>query len=240
MNMQLFYTTSIRDNIAFLDRNDSTHCIRVLRKKKGDLIRFTDGNGLLYSGEIFEEDPVKCGLKLIEEPMMLEKHNYNLHLAIAPTKNSDRFEWFVEKAVEIGIDEITPVICKHSERKNIKSDRIMKIMISAMKQSLKTHLPVLNELVSLDDFIRAEHSGAEKYIAYLEENERMALINVGRSPGNWIVIIGPEGDFHPEEVQLAYKKGYKAVSLGNSRLRTETAGVAACQVVADLSMLDHM
>ncbi|MCF8381862.1 MAG: 16S rRNA (uracil(1498)-N(3))-methyltransferase [Bacteroidales bacterium] len=237
--MQLFYANQMIDGSAYLDETESGHCIRVLRKKKGDEIRFTDGKGKYYSGIITQDNPRQCILKVPGKGEELVKHNYNLHIAIAPTKNIDRFEWFVEKAVEIGVDSITPLLCRYSERKKLRSDRLEKIIISAMKQSIKAHLPVLHPLTAFKDFAGAEYSDSEKLIAHLEETKRTELIRMKPRNSNYIVLIGPEGDFHTDEINLAFKNDFQAVSLGHSRLRTETAGVAVCQIISDLESLKN-
>lgn len=235
--MQLFYANQVIDGSAFLDENESGHCIRVLRKKIGDEIKFTDGRGKYYVGTVTQANPRQCILKVSGKGEELFKHNYNLHIAIAPTKNIDRFEWFVEKAVEIGVDSITPILCNYSERKKLRADRLEKIIISAMKQSVKAHLPVLNPLISYKEFVNAGYPNSGKYIAHLEETERKELIRISPGPSNYIILIGPEGDFHPDEIKLAVKNDFKAVSLGHSRLRTETAGIAVCQIISDLESL---
>jgi len=235
--MQLFYANQIIASSAFLDENESGHCIRVLRKKKGDEIKFTDGKGKYYVGIITQDNPRQCILNIVGKGEELFKHNYNLHIAIAPTKNIDRFEWFVEKSVEIGVDSITPVLCHYSERKKLRADRLEKIIISAMKQSIKAHLPLLNPLTSYKEFVSGVFPDCGKYIAHLEETERKELIRISPGPSNYIVLIGPEGDFHIDEIKLAFKNDYQAVSLGNSRLRTETAGIAVCQIISDLESL---
>lgn len=235
--MQLFYATEIIEGSAFLDENESGHCIRVLRKKKGDNIKFTDGNGKYYEGIILQDNPRQCIVKVRGKGEQLYKHKYNLHIAIAPTKNIDRFEWFVEKAVEIGVDSITPLLCHYSERKKIRSDRLGKIIISAMKQSIKAHLPILNSFCSYEDFVNAEYSNTVKFIAHLVESERKELIHTIPGPPNYIILIGPEGDFHKDEIRMAIGNDFQAVSLGHSRLRTETAGIAACQIISNLESL---
>jgi 16S rRNA (uracil1498-N3)-methyltransferase len=164
-------------------------------------------------------------LKVVSTEQKEKQHNYHLHIAIAPTKNMDRFEWFLEKATEIGIDEITPIICSRSERKVIKTERCNRILLSAMKQSLKVHLPKLNEAISLNDFLKQDYEGA-KYIAHCEDGEKKELKIVNKTE-KYLILIGPEGDFSPKEIDLALHNQFKAVSLGTSRLRTETAGIVA-------------
>ena len=222
--MQLFYLENPKDEII-LSAEESKHATKVLRKKEGDVLSFTDGKGNLYKAEITVADSRKCRLKVVSTEQKEKQHNYHLHIAIAPTKNMDRFEWFLEKATEIGIDEITPIICSRSERKVIKTERCNRILLSAMKQSLKFHLPKLNEAISLNDFLKQDYEGA-KYIAHCEDGEKKELKIVNKTE-KYLILIGPEGDFSPKEIDLALHNQFKAVSLGTSRLRTETAGIVA-------------
>lgn len=238
--MQLFYAKNIIENSAFLDETESTHCVRVLRKKKGDIINLTDGKGHFYQGKISQDNPKQCILQITETTVSAPKHPYNLHVAIAPTKNIDRFEWFVEKAVEIGVDIITPLICHYSERKKLRSDRIEKIIISAMKQSIKGFLPKFNETISIQEFVLQGFNNSLKCIAHLEKQKKTELIKLDRDGNDYVIIIGPEGDFHPDEIKLAIANGFIPISLGNSRLRTETAGVAVCQIVCDRQSLKEV
>jgi 16S rRNA (uracil1498-N3)-methyltransferase len=189
-----------------------------------------DGKGGFFTAKIIEPNPKKCMVEIVETKKDYKKRNHHLHIAIAPTKNNDRLEWFLEKATEIGIDEITPIVCEHSERKVIKPERLEKILISAMKQSIKAYKPQLNELVRYMDFIKQPFAG-EKFIAHCEDHEKSFLKNrytVGRDV---LILIGPEGDFSPAEIELALQNQFKEISLGNSRLRTETAGVVACHTI---------
>ena len=226
--MQLFYLEDPKDDII-LGAEESKHATKVLRKKEGDILNFTDGKGNLYKAEITIADSRKCRLKTISSEQKEKQHNYHLHIAIAPTKNMDRFEWFLEKATEIGIDEITPIICSHSERKAIKTERCNRILLSAMKQSLKFHLPKLNEAISLNDFIKQDYEGT-KYIAHCEDGKKKELKTVNKTEKT-LILIGPEGDFSPKEIKLALQNQFKAVSLGTSRLRTETAGIVAVHTI---------
>lgn len=227
-NMQLFFSNIKEDNIFTFDENESKHIIKVLRHKKGDLINVTAGRGKIYSASIISDDPRRCRASVTGTPVPVERHDYYLHIAIAPTKNHDRLEWFVEKSVEMGIDEITPVICEHSERKKVRIDRLQKVMLSAMKQSYKAHITKINTAVAYSDLINNEFGG-NKYIAHLDSGKKT------ESPGtafeknkNILILIGPEGDFSREEIIQALENDFTPISLGNSRLRTETAGVAAC------------
>ena len=225
--MQLFYLENPSDEIK-LCTEESKHIIRVLRKKQGDIINFTDGKGGFFTYEIVIADSKKLILKIVNSEKKAKKHNYQLHIAIAPTKNIDRFEWFLEKATEIGIDEITPIICEHSERKVIKTDRGKRILISAMKQSLKYYLPQLNEATNFKNFVK-KNSNKAKYIAHCEENYNKLMLD--RKSENTLILIGPEGDFSSEEIKFAKQNQFKAVSLGSSRLRTETAGIIAVHTI---------
>ena len=226
--MQLFYLES-PENEIILSSEESKHATKVLRKKEGDVLNFTDGKGNFYKAEITVADNRKCRLQIVSSEQKPKQHNYHLHIAIAPTKNMDRFEWFLEKATEIGIDEITPIICSRSERKVVKTERGNRILISAMKQSLKYHLPKLNEVISLNDFIKQDYEGT-KYIAHCEKSNKLELKNE-KLEEQTLILIGPEGDFSPTEIEMALKKNFKAVSLGTSRLRTETAGIVAVHTI---------
>jgi len=226
--MQLFYLEN-PENEIILSPEESKHATKVLRKKEGDVLDFTDGKGNFYKAEITLADSRKCRLQIVSSKQKEKQHNYHLHIAIAPTKNMDRFEWFLEKATEIGIDEITPIICSRSERKVIKTERCNKILLSAMKQSLKFHLPKLNKAISLTDFLKINVDGV-KYIAHCEKSDKLELKNE-KSKEKTLILIGPEGDFIPKEIELALQNQFKAVSLGTSRLRTETAGIVAVHTI---------
>ncbi len=229
--MQIFYAPGINGDSYMLDEHESKHCIRVLRMVRGTAVRLIDGNGNLYEGTISDPDPKKCLITVSDVKHNFEKRNYRLNLAISPLKNPERFEWFIEKSVEIGIDEITPVICKNTEKKSVKRERIESIIISAMKQSLKALKPVLNEPVNLENFI-SRSSDAVLMIAHCRDSiERSRISDVCRKGQNTIIMIGPEGDFSEEEILSAIKAGFVPVHLGTSRLRTETAGIAACHSI---------
>lgn len=228
--MHLFYTPDIRGNIYTLNEIESKHCIKVLRLDTNDTIQLIDGNGGFYVARILEPNQKKCTVEIIETQKEFGKRNHYLHIAIAPTKNIDRFEWFLEKATEIGIDEITPILCEHSERKAIKPERLEKIIISAVKQSLKGYKPKLNELTILDDFLRINFK-ENKFIAHCEETNKTLLKNDYNKGADVIILIGPEGDFSPQEITLAKDNNFQEISLGESRLRTETAGVVACHTI---------
>ncbi len=228
--MQLFYVPNISGNEIILDETESKHAIRVLRLQKGTRIQIVDGNGGFYEAEISDANPKKCRLSILNSTFDFGKKDFHLHIAIAPTKNTDRFEWFLEKATEVGIDEITPILTSHSERKTVNHDRLEKILISAMKQSLKAYLPQLNGLMSFKELV-VSNKTENKFIAYCDEIQKNHLKDLASKGNNTLVLIGPEGDFSPEEVQLAIENGFKVVSLGESRLRTETAGIVACHIV---------
>ncbi len=230
--MNLFFGNITLDGFALLTEEDSAHCIRVLRMKSGEEIFFTDGNGNFYTGTISDPDPKKCRVSIAETKHDYGRRNYSLHIAIAPTKNIDRLEWFLEKATEIGIDEITPVICQRSERRVLKTERLNKVLLSAMKQSLKTYLPKLNEPVALDKFI-AGNTTEQKYICLM--NAEGHLKNKLITSTNTLVLIGPEGDFTETEILLSHRNNFIPVSLGKSRLRTETAGIVAASIVSLLN-----
>lgn len=229
--MQLFYNPKINKTaLSFVfDKEESKHIIKVLRKKEGDILYVTNGLGCLFTTEITIASDSKCTVK-IDSFKEQEKPKFNLHLAVAPTKMNDRYEWFLEKVTEIGIQEITPIICEHSERKVIKTDRFQKILESAMKQSLHYYLPKLNEPISFKEFIQKEIS-AQKFIAHCEETDKKSLKNELEIGKDVTILIGPEGDFSVKEIQLAIEKSFIPVSLGNTRLRTETAAVVACHSV---------
>jgi 16S rRNA (uracil1498-N3)-methyltransferase len=230
----LFYIPQITGDSLILPEDESRHIIRVLRMNQGDEIMLTDGQGGMYRAIITGIKPKGCELRITSREFEYGKREYSLSIAIAPTKNIDRFEWFLEKSTEIGIDNIYPVICSRSERKTIKPDRLIRVITSAMKQSLKAYQPALHPLISLDELMNIDLKG-KKYIAHCGEGDRQLLKNAA-SPGEQsLVVIGPEGDFTPEEINLATLKGFLQVSLGDSRLRTETAGIAACHTFALLN-----
>ncbi|CAL2093862.1 Ribosomal RNA small subunit methyltransferase E [Tenacibaculum sp. 190524A05c] len=226
--MQLFFNTEINESTKeiLFNKEESRHIVRVLRKRQGDILHITNGNGYLFDAEIIIESDKKCVAKIVKSVFKEKEWSYYLHLAIAPTKNIDRLEWFIEKATEIGIDEITPILCDNSERKVIKHDRLQKIMLSAVKQSLKFTAPKLNELTKFSDFIAKERDG-ELCIAHCNDGEKTSLKNINFSSNIITILIGPEGDFSLRETQDALNSKYIPISLGESRLRTETAGLVA-------------
>ncbi|MDD3722618.1 MAG: 16S rRNA (uracil(1498)-N(3))-methyltransferase [Lutibacter sp.] len=231
--MQLFYNQELTPETKqfSFDKIESRHIVRVLRKKEGDKIFITNGLGQLFTSEILLADDKKCLVKIVNSETQESDRNYYLHLAIAPTKLNDRFEWFLEKATEIGIDEITPIICEHSERKVLKMDRMEKIIHSAAKQSLKFHFPKLNEPVTFNAFMKLSFSG-QLFIAHCEETHKKSLKSELKPTLKTTLLIGPEGDFSTKEIQQSLVNNFIPVSLGKSRLRTETAGLVAVHSVA--------
>ncbi|MEZ4887602.1 MAG: 16S rRNA (uracil(1498)-N(3))-methyltransferase [Chitinophagales bacterium] len=229
--MQLFYAPQITQENFVLDEIESRHCIQVLRKNIGDTLQIVDGTGGMYEAIITHAHPKKCAFKIVST-ITYPNNPFQIHIAIAPTKNITRFEWFLEKTTEIGITQITPLLTQHSERKNLRTDRLQKILITAMKQSVKAHLPQLNELIPFKKFITNNSSSTDlfKGIAYLDDNN-LPLSKVYTKGKSALILIGPEGDFSPEEINFAVQHGFEGVSLGNSRLRTETAGIVACHTL---------
>lgn len=227
--MNLFYQPRIAEGIHYLDEEESRHCSRVLRRKSGDLIRLTDGKGYFYEAVITDAAPRQCAFE-IRESTAAPARDHHIHIAVSPTKNTDRIEWFVEKAVEIGIDRITPLDCAHTERSFIKQERLAKVAISAMKQSLKAYLPVIDPLTSFESILSLT-SPTNRYIAWVDKGNPQHLKNIAKGGLSYLVLIGPEGDFSVEEQALAIRHGFNQVSLGASRLRTETAALVACHIL---------
>ena len=234
-SMQLFYNPSISENTKdfTFDKEESKHIIKVLRKKDGDILFVTNGLGFLFECSIVLGIETKCTVEIVrfEKSANLPFH---LHLAVAPTKMNDRFEWFLEKATEIGISEITPIICEHSERKYIKTDRFEKIVIAAMKQSNQYYLPKLNAPVLYKDFMKQSFSG-QIFIAHCEESNKKSFQKELRKEEKVTILIGPEGDFSSKEINLAIENNFIPVTFGNTRLRTETAALVACHTIALLN-----
>jgi 16S rRNA (uracil1498-N3)-methyltransferase len=229
--MQLFYNPDINEmteSFSF-DKEESRHIIKVLRKKDSDILHVTNGLGLLFETEITLASDNKCTVKVLSVTKAAAP-KFHLHLAVAPTKMNDRYEWFLEKATEIGIQEITPVFCDRSERKAINPERFEKIILSAMKQSNETFLPKLNPAVSFKEFIKQKKEGLN-LIAHCEETDKKSLKEILKPHENVTILIGPEGDFSEKEITLAVENNFKPVMLGNTRLRTETAAIVACHSV---------
>lgn len=229
----MFYNPEINLNTEsfFFNKEESKHIVKVNRKQSGDILLVTNGLGILFTTEITLASDSKCTVKVISKKVA-EKPSYNLHLAVAPTKMNERFEWFLEKATEIGITTITPIICDHSERKVINKERFEKIILAAMKQSNQYYLPKLNDAMSFTDFIVKSNNDTKLIAHCAEENEKKYLKNILQPNENITVLIGPEGDFSPKEITLAIEKKYRPVSLGKTRLRTETAAIVTCHSVA--------
>ena len=229
--MQIFYAPDINGDFYTLDENESRHIIRVLRMTKGTGVRLIDGKGNLYEGVIEIPDQRKCTITITGFIKDFERRNYRLHIAISPLKNTERFEWFIEKSVEIGIDEITPLVCRNTEKTAIKSERINSLIISSMKQSLKATKTILNPPCLFNEFIIREQEGIRMMAHCNDSFRRSRIPDLYSKNENAVILIGPEGDFSIDEINKAASHGFAQVHLGRSRLRTETAGVAACHSI---------
>ena len=230
--MYLFYCPNIETSQT-LSEEESAHCVRVLRYSAGDEILITDGKGTTYTARITNPHPKHCDFEILSSEKQEPHHNFHLHIAVAPTKNIERMEWAIEKCVEIGVDEITPLLCRFSERKQLRTDRLEKIILSAAKQSLTPYLPVLHELTPYEEFVKVQSdkvqcTKGQNFIAHCYKEDKRVLKNEIERGRDVLVLIGPEGDFSEQEVKDALSAGFIPVSLGNSRLRTETAAVVAC------------
>lgn len=230
MEKTIFYSPDIQVDLT-LSQEESNHCVKVLRKKEGDEILITDGNGHFFDSKIVDAHAKHCLIEILNTNIPTKEWHNTIHIAFAPTKNIDRIEWFAEKATEIGIDILSPILCRYSERKEIKNSRIEKILISAMKQSQKARLPKLNNMVSFSEFIKQPFEGL-KFIAHCyDDSTKQLLKEIYQKNENVLILIGPEGDFSEKEVEDAKKNGFKSISLGNSRLRAETAAFVACNTI---------
>jgi 16S rRNA (uracil1498-N3)-methyltransferase len=230
--MNIFYAPDTVLPEVTLSPEESAHCVRVLRLGAGEKVQVIDGKGGYYNAVVAIPDAKHCRLTVTDTIEKPSQRNYSIHIAIAPTKNIERFEWFIEKSVEIGIDIITPLLCHHSERRVLKTDRLERLIISTMKQAIIPVHPLLHELTGFKEFIAAQaNNDTDLFIAHCEEGDRKELSAVCRPGKNTLVLIGPEGDFSPDEIKLALGRQYIPVSLGQNRLRTETAGVVACHTV---------
>lgn len=225
--MHLFYTPDIITDTYILSEEESKHCIKVLRLQSGNLLQLVDGRGGFYEALIEDPHPKRTKLRILNVQKEFGKRNHYLHIAIAPTKNIERTEWFLEKATEIGIDEITLLICDRSERRDVKADRLNKVITSAVKQSIKAYHPKLNQPQRFQDLILNDTEG-QRFIAHCIESEKTTLKDQIKLNSRYLVLIGPEGDFTPSEVDYALKRNFLPIALGNSRLRTETAALEAC------------
>lgn len=233
--MQLFFQENIASPLAYLDEEESRHLVKVLRKKQGDPVRLTNGKGQVFDCVILEANPKKTSLKVLNSTEVPEEA-FHIHLAIAPTKSPDRMEWMVEKITELGFHEMTLLETMNSERSFLKTDRLHKKVISACKQSLKFRIPVIHPTRKLTELFKSNtFEGFQKFIAYVDEDHENHLMDVANPGGNYLILIGPEGDFDPQEIKSAFEAGFQAVSLGKSRLRTETAGLAAVQMLQVLN-----
>ena len=225
--MHLFYTPDIAAEIYVLNEEESKHCIRVLRLQSGDRVVLVDGKGGFYQAEITDPHPKKTTLRIIATELEYSKRNHYLHIAVTPTKNIERIEWFLEKATELGIDEISFIICDRSERKEIKLDRLIKVVTSAVKQSLKAYHPKVNGAIHFKNFIK-QSQASQKFIAHCVHDTKKELKDYLQLHSNYIILVGPEGDFTSNEITLATDHDFVPITLGNSRLRTETAALEAC------------
>lgn len=233
--MQLFYNPllNINTKVITFDRDESRHISKVLRKNIGDILEITDGKGRIYSAKIIEDNIRSCKVEIISSTLQ-QKHPYRLHMAVAPTKMNDRYEWFLEKATEIGVDIITPIICDNSERRKVNGDRYMRVIQAASKQSLNAFHPVLNKPMDFSEFINSNCEGL-LLIAHCEDSPKSDIKNLKNDLADVTILIGPEGDFSENEIKAAIKKNYQPITLGTSRLRTETAAVVACHSIAFLN-----
>lgn len=228
--MHWFYSNEIIGHLFTTSQEESKHISRVLRLKVGDLACFTDGLGKTMKCTLIDDSPKKCKFEVIENTIVPKPRDFNLHIAVAPTKNIARFEWFLEKATEIGIDEITPLVSDHSERMKLKAERFEKILQSAIKQSQQSWKPRLNELTPLESLIVNDHS-EQKFIAYVSDSHTTLLKETLLPKKDVLILIGPEGDFSESEIRLAIENNFSPISLGANRLRTETAALVACHTV---------
>lgn len=231
--MHLFYTPDINTSTYTLSEEESKHCIKVLRLVEGNHIYLVDGKGGFYETHIIDAHPKRCQVQVLDVKLNYGARNYKLHLAISPLKSLDRFEWFLEKATEIGIDEITPIITQRSEKRELKLERANKIIESAMKQSKKAFHPKLNEAISFNKFLEKNHLESNKLIAHCLDGDKNKLMEyVNSDKKDFLVLIGPEGDFTEEEIIIATVKGFIPLSLGDARLRTETAAIKATALIS--------
>ena len=235
--MQLFYAPDITPPLYTLNEEESKHCIKVLRLEVGDTLHVTDGKGNMHLCRITVADARRCQIQIVSTEEEFEKMPYELTMAVAPTKNIERFEWFLEKATEVGVTRFVPIVCDHSERRIIKHDREIRVITSAVKQSLKAYHPALDELTPLRKLI-AEPFDGDKFIAHCDSSfdekgaKRVYLPSIIKKNQKIMILIGPEGDFSPEEINFALENGFRPISLGEQRLRTETAAVVATVMTA--------
>ena len=236
--MHLFYTPDIEGDIYTLNADESRHCVRVLRLGAGEAVSLVDGKGTWYEGVIERAEVRGCEIRITDRRELYGRRNFHLHLAVAPTKNIDRIEWMLEKCTEMGIDEITLLHAAHSERKVVKEERLEKVIISAMKQSLKAYLPRLNPMIEFSRFVK-NNQNSLKCIAHCDEGNKKSLQEIYTPGQNATNLIGPEGDFSGNEITLALANNFIPVTLGESRLRTETAGIVACHSINFINEINH-
>lgn len=234
--MQWFFKKNVTSHLIDFDAEESKHCVRVLRLKQGDKMKITDGKGTLAVGTLMDDNIKKCIVRIDERQAQDKPYKYSLTIAVAPTKNPARFEWFIEKATEIGIDKIIPLQTEHSERTQLNRERLEKILISAIKQSQQPWMPELSDIVTFPALINTEFSG-QKFIAFVDETHQKLLKSSCQPETDVLILIGPEGDFSKEEIQTAISKGFNPVSLGPNRLRTETAALVACHTIAIINQI---
>ncbi|MCU0357911.1 MAG: 16S rRNA (uracil(1498)-N(3))-methyltransferase [Cyclobacteriaceae bacterium] len=225
-----FYQADLSQSLGELSAEESKHCARVLRKKPGDTITLTDGRGTLCQAKLIQVNPSGCTYQVISNEQ-IPRPDYRIQLAVSPTKHPDRFEWMVEKCTELGVDEITPLLCEHTERQSVNHERLLRICLSAMKQSQRVWLPVITAPQYFTDYLHRVNITGQLFIAYVDSSNPDQLVKAALPAKNYALMIGPEGDFTQEELTLAMAKGALKVSLGGYRLRTETAAVAGCHVL---------
>lgn len=229
--MELFFCNAIDDTPVILGPDESWHLSKVLRLRVGDAVAVTDGHGGFGTGEIMDTNPKAALIRLKEVRQAYNQRPYSLHIAIAPTKNIDRLEWFLEKATEIGIAAISPIRCQRSERKDVRIDRLEKVVMAAVKQSLQAYLPQIHPMESLSKFLESNPAG-QRFACITHQTPEDGLQFLARPGGRVVIVIGPEGDFTEDEINLLLQHGFRGCSLGPNRLRTETAGLAACHTIA--------
>jgi 16S rRNA (uracil1498-N3)-methyltransferase len=228
--MHIFFCENLNSTTARLSPDESKHAIKVLRLRVGDHVKVTDGKGKFCNAIVLNSNAESCELNIENCITDFQKRNYHFHIAIAPTKQMERFEWFIEKAVELGIDEITPLICHDSVRTHLRADRLQKIISAAVKQSIQAYITQLNDAITINEFVKIK-TDAVKMIAHCAEGNKKLMHEIITKNQNGILLIGPEGDFTANEISLALQNNFQPVSLGDSRLRTETAGVYACSIM---------
>jgi 16S rRNA (uracil1498-N3)-methyltransferase len=228
--MNVFYIIGATVGLNVLSEEESKHCVKVLRMTEGETFCVTDGEGYLYDAELVEALPKHASVNLTNKRKGYDNWGFKLEIAIAPTKLNERTEWFLEKATEIGIDRVRLFTSYHSERRAANVERFQKVMVSAMKQSIKSRLPKIDDLMSFDKLVKQPFEG-QKFIAWIDDNVKDCLCDLYQKGENVLVLIGPEGDFSPEEVALAKENGFIPCSLGDARLRTETAALVACHTI---------